>query len=79
MPVVRVGRGDHAGPIVTTPNDLTIEGSNLDAIKARVLLRAAMLKLGRLPKARDPRKPTAQEREALLAAIARYQAIFVTH
>jgi L-asparaginase/Glu-tRNA(Gln) amidotransferase subunit D len=79
MPVVRVGRGDHAGPIVTTPNDLTIEGSNLDAIKARVLLRAAMLKLGRLPKARDPRKPTAQERQAVVDAIAKYQAIFVSH
>ena len=61
------------------PNDLTIEGSNLDAIKARVLLRAAMLRLGRLPKARDPRNPTAQEREAALAAIARYQEIFDTH
>ena len=64
---------------VTTPNDLTIEGSNLDAIKARVLLRAAMLKLGRLPKARDPRKPTTQERQAVVDAIARYQAIFVSH
>ena len=79
MPVVRVGRGDHAGPIVATPNDLTIEGSNLDAIKARVLLRAAMLKLGRLPKARDPRKPTTQERKAVLTAIAAYQALFDTH
>ena len=38
-----------------------------------------MLKLGRLPKARDPRNPTPQERESMLAAIARYQEIFDTH
>ncbi len=79
MPVARVSRGDPEGAMPSNPNDLTIEGSNLDAIKARVLLRAAMLKLGRLPKARDPRNPTPQEREASLAAIARYQELFDTH
>ena len=79
MPVVRVGRGEPEGPLPSSPNDLTIEGSNLDATKARVLLRAAMLKLGRLPKARDPRNPTPQEREAAIAAIARYQEVFDTH
>ena len=79
MPVVRVGRGEPEGPLPSSPNDLTIEGSNLDATKARILLRAAMLKLGRLPKARDPRNPTPQERESMLAAIARYQEIFDTH
>ena len=79
MPVVRVGRGDPEGPLPSNPNDLTIEGSNLDAIKARILLRAAMLRLGRLPKARYPRRPTAQERESALAAIARYQEIFDSH
>ena len=79
MPVVRVGRGDHEGPIMTTLNDLTIEGSNLDSTKARTLLRAAMLKLGRLPKARDPWNPTNEEHASTVAAIARYQTIFVTH
>ena len=79
MPVVRVGRGDPEGPIASVPGDLTIEGSNLDATKARVLLRAAMLKLGRLPKARDPRNPTAKEREVMLEASAAYQEIFDTH
>ena len=79
MPVARVGRGEPEGALPSNPNDLTIEGSNLDATKARVLLRAAMLRLGRLPKARDPRNPTAQEREAMLAAIANYQQIFDTH
>ena len=44
-----------------------------------MLLRAAMLKLGRLPKARDPRNPTPQEREAAIAAITRYQELFDTH
>ncbi len=79
MPVVRVGRGDPEGALPSSPNDLTIEGSNLDATKARALLRAAMLKLGRLPKARDPRRPTGAEREAVLGAIARYQELFDTH
>jgi L-asparaginase len=79
MPVVRVSRGDPEGPLATNPNDLTIEGSNLDATKARVLLRAAMLKLGRLPRARDARKPTAHERTTALSKIADFQAIFDTH
>ena len=79
MPVVRVSRGDPEGALPANPHDLTIEGSNLNATKARVLLRAAMLRLGRLPKARDPRNPTPQEREAAQAAIARYQEIFDTH
>lgn len=79
MPVVRVGRGDPEGPLPSSPHDLTIEGSNLDATKARVLLRAAILKLGRLPKARDARRPTEQERASMLSAIARYQEIFDTH
>ena len=64
---------------MTTLNDLTIEGSNLDSTKARTLLRAAMLKLGRLPKARDPWNPTNEEHASTVAAIARYQTIFVTH
>jgi len=79
MPVVRVSRGDPEGTLPSNPNDLTIEGSNLDATKARVLLRAAMLCLGRLPKARNPRNPTTHERAMSLAAIARYQEIFDTH
>ncbi len=79
MPVARVGRGEPSGPLEATPGSLTIAGSNLDATKARALLRAAMLKLGRLPKARDPRNPTDQERTATLEAIAAYQEIFYTH
>jgi L-asparaginase/Glu-tRNA(Gln) amidotransferase subunit D len=79
MPVVKVGRSDPGGRTATNPNDLTIEGSNLDATKARLLLIAAMLKLGRLPKAKDPRRPSRVEREAVIARIADFQAIFENH
>ena len=79
MPVVRVGRSDPGGRVDTNPNDLTIEGSNLDTNKARLLLMAAMLKLGRLPKARNPRNPTESERAAIITRIADYQDIFETH
>ena len=79
LPVVRVGRSDPGGRVPSSPNDLTIEGSNLDTNKARLLLMASMLKLGRLPKAQDPRNPTRSEREALLAKIAEFQEVFETH
>ena len=79
MPVVRVGRGEPAGALEAGQGTLTIAGSNLDATKARTLLRAAILKLGRLPKARDPRNPSGQERSATLDAIGAYQEIFDTH
>ena len=79
MPVVRVGRSDPGGRVTTDPTDLTIEGSNLDTNKARLLLMAAMLKLGRLPKAKDPRNPTQNEHEAVIAKIAEFQEIFETH
>ena len=78
MPVVRVGRGEPAGALEAGQGTLTIAGSNLDATKARTLLRAAILKLGRLPKARDPRNPSGQERSATLDAIGAYQESFDT-
>jgi len=79
MPVVRVGRSDPGGRVTTDPKDLTIEGSNMDTIKARLLLIASMLKLGRLPKVNDPRNPTAAERQAVVDRIAVFQEIFETH
>jgi hypothetical protein len=79
MPVVRVGRSDPGGRTGTIPFDLTIEGSNLDTNKARLLLIAAMLKLGRPPKANDPRHPTREERGAVIAKIAEFQEIFENH
>ena len=79
MPVVKVGRADPGGRVPSNANDAFIEGSNLDANKARLLLIAAMLKLGRLPRAADPRNPTAAERDALVAKVNQYQEIFETH
>ena len=79
MPVVRVGRADPGGRVPSGWDDLTIAGSNLDCNKARLLLMAAMLKLGRLPKARDPRKPTKAERQATVARVAQFQEIFENH
>ncbi len=79
MPVVRVARGDPAGRVPSAPRDLTIEGSNLSANKARLLMMASMLKLGRLPRAKDPRNPTREEREAVVAKLTEFQEIFETH
>ena len=79
MPVVRVGRADPGGRVPSGWDDLTVAGSNLDCNKARLLLMAAMLKLGRLPKARDPRNPTKAERQATVAGVARFQDIFENH
>ena len=79
FPVARVGRADPGGRVPSGWDDLTIAGSNLDTNKARLLLTAAMLKLGRLPKARDPRNPNRAEREAVAAKVAEFQDVFETH
>ena len=79
MPVVRVARADPGGPVPFGRAQLGIVGSNLDTNKARLLLIAAMLRLGRLPKAKDPRNPTSIEREAAVAKMAQFQDIFDTH
>ena len=79
MPVVRVGRADPGGMVPSRGDNLTIAGSNLDTNKARLLLMAAMLKLGRLPKAEDPRNPKRAELDAVQAKIALFQQIFDTH
>ena len=79
MPVARVGRSDPGGRVPSGWDDLTIAGSNLDCNKARLLLIAALLKLGRLPKARNPKNPSKAERKATAAQIAQYQQIFESH
>lgn len=79
IPVVRVGRGDPGGKVVADDSDLTIEGSNLDATKARMLLAASMLKLGRLPRAVDPFNPSNQDKIAVMNKITEFQEIFETH
>ena len=58
LPVVRVGRSDPGGMVPHFEGLAAIDGSNLDANKARLLLMAAMMKLGRFPKAQDPRSGT---------------------
>lgn len=79
LPVIRVGRSDPGGRVVTDESDLFIEGSNLDANKARVLLIASMLKLGRLPKAREPRNPSPSEVQVVTGKVNEFQEIFETH
>jgi hypothetical protein len=77
LPVVRVGRGAPEGFADGTP--IYISGSNLTAIKARLLLMACLMKFGSLPAARDPDNPTARERAAIEAAVEAYQRVFDTH
>jgi len=77
IPVVRVGRGTPEG--FADPSPFAVAGSNLTAIKARLLLMASLMKLGSLPIAADPAAPTPAEREATAAAVARYQELFLTH
>jgi L-asparaginase len=77
VPVVRVGRGNPQGFSDLDP--IFISGQNLNAIKARLLLMAALMRLGSLPTATDPAKPTAVEVAATEKAVAAYQQIFNTH
>ena len=74
---MRVGRGNPEGFSDLDP--LFISGSNLNAIKARLLLMAALMKLGSLPSASDPAQPTVAEIAATRKAVATYQQIFNTH
>ena len=79
MPVVRVARGNAEGISPRSGDRITIGGSNLTATKARILLMAAMMKLGSLPPARDPEAPTEEEIACVISKVAEYQAIFDTH
>lgn len=79
MPVVKVGRGNASGFVDATRDPLAIAGNNLTATKARLLLMAGLMKLGCLPPAADPAKPTPTETDATQAKLKLYQAIFDTH
>jgi hypothetical protein len=79
MPVVKVGRGNAGGFVDASRDPLAIAGSNLTATKARLLLMACLMKLGCLPVAADPTKPTAAETDATKAKLKQYQEIFDTH
>jgi len=77
IPSVRVGRGAIEG--FADPTPFVIAGSNLTAIKARLLLMACLMKFGALPIAQNPDSPTDAEKAATAAAIRQYQAVFDTH
>ncbi len=79
MPVVRVGRGDSGGFTAVNPSDLSIEGENLTATKARMLLMASLLKFGALPVPSDPANPTETELDAIRDKVDEYQQVFLTH
>jgi hypothetical protein len=78
MPVVLAGRGNAEG-FVPPPAPPFIGGRNLTSTKARLLLMACLMKLGSLPAAADPDRPTAGEIDALQAKIREYQEVFDTH
>ena len=79
LPVVKVARGDARGLVRVSANNLFIEGNNLTATKARLLLTAALMKFGPLPHAADPEHATPAEITAIKAKIKLYQAVFETH
>ena len=79
MPVVRVGRGNHEGITVTNPNDLFIEGNNLTATKARLLLMACLMRFGSLGIPVDHDNPTKRDLDAIRSKIAQYQEVFDSH
>jgi hypothetical protein len=79
MPAVKVSRGNTSGFVDASRDPLAIAGSNLTATKARLLLMACLMRLGSLPLAVDPNKPTEAETEATKAKLAQYQDVFNTH
>ena len=79
MPVVKVGRGNAGGFVDPKRDPLAIAGSNLTATKARLLLMACLMKLGCLPPAVNPAKPTEAEKDATQTKLKEYQEIFDTH
>ena len=79
LPVAKAARGDASGLVKVNADNLFIETNNLTSTKARLLLTAALMKLGPLPRAADPAHPTDAELAAIRAKIARYQEIFQSH
>lgn len=79
IPVVKVNRGGTTGYVRPSNENFMIEGANLTATKARLLLMACLMKFGALPPAADPAKPTAAELTAIKDKLKLYQAVFSTH
>ena len=78
MPVVLTGRGNAEG-FVPPPAAPFIGGRNLTATKARLLLMASLMKLGSVPAAADPDRPTASEMDAATRKLREYQEVFDSH
>ncbi len=74
-----VSRDNEETMVSPNPSNLTVEGSNLSPLKARLLLMAALMRFGSLPAAVDSRNPTPQEKEAVRDKIEQYQEVFSTH
>ena len=79
IPTARVGRGNHGGITVSNANDLFVEGNNLTATKARLLLMACLMRYGSLPLPLDSEQPTATELDAIRETLSSYQAVFDSH
>ena len=79
IPVVKAARGNAGGFMRTDPDNLFIEGQNMTATKARMLLMASIMKLGMLPPAADLDNPTGDEIQAIQEKIKDYQTILHTH
>jgi hypothetical protein len=79
LPVVKVGRGNADGIAEATYAPFAIAGGNLTATKARLLLMAALMKLGALPAAADPAAPSRDEIAATRVALDAYQELFDRH
>ena len=77
--VVKVSRGTPATILGAVPENLFIEGSNLNANKARILLMACLLRFGCPPPAADPAHPTEAEAAAVRSHLAKIQEVFDTH
>jgi L-asparaginase len=77
IPVAKVGRNATEG--FADPHEFQIAATDLTATKARFLLMACLLKLGSLPAAKDPDRPTSAELDAIRVAVAAYQAVFDCH
>ena len=79
LPVVKTARGDASGLVKVNPRNLFIEGNNLTTTKARLLLTAALMKFGPLPRVADVGRPTAEELVAIREKVGLYQEVFQTH
>ena len=77
--VVKVSRGTPGTFMGAVEGNLLVEGSNLNANKARVLLMACLLRFGCPPPAADPAHPTDAEKAAVQSHLARIQEVFDTH